>query len=392
MLSDSSLALFSRRQYAVPALLEAHCTDKHSLMSCLQCGACTVNCQLAQSESATFPRHQMTLLQFGEINQLLVDPNIWLCFNCQDCTASCPAHAEPGRIMAAIRQLAVESNLIPRGFSRAINHWRGTLALLLVAAAILCAAIAAFGSVSSGAASVPLRFANLLPDSVINLMFGSLACAMLSLTAVNAARVWKSFNQEAIARTSPARFLRALFSVLRQIATHRQFSECQEFPLSRAAHLAVFYGFMTLTALAGAAAALMVLGAPYPLPPLHPLKIAGNLAAAALIWGCLYFCVKRWQMPVRHRGGSWFDWALLGQLLIVGTTGLLAECFRYAHLGLLAYAAYFLHLTFVFVLLAEAPYSKFAHIYFRTLALTAARYKAMAQAPQAGLVPGRITA
>jgi quinone-modifying oxidoreductase subunit QmoC len=392
LLTDSSMELLPPGQRATPALLSAYCADEYSLTSCLQCGACTVNCNIAESDGATFPRRQMTLLQLGEMDKLLADPSIWLCFNCQDCTTSCPAKVGPGQILAALRRLAVEQHSAPSWLSRAVNQWRGYLGVLLAGAVILFVAIAAGGSFSPVGGPGTVRYAGMLPDSVINLVFGVLACAVAVLAAINAARVWKTFSGERSAGIDAGRFARSFLAAVRQIGTHKQFAECREFPLSRAAHLAVFYGFVTLMALAGAAAMLLVSGAPYPLPVLHPFKIAGNLAAAALIAGCAYYCVQRWRAPKSRGASSWFDWAPLTQLLLVAATGLLAEAFRYANLGLVAYPVYFVHLIFVFALIAGVANSKFAHIFYRTIALTAEQYKSRARVPRVELQPGRITA
>src|ERR1035438_8805281 len=53
LLRDSSLTLFPVRQRATAALLTQYCPDGNSLLSCLQCGACTVSCHLARSEEHT---------------------------------------------------------------------------------------------------------------------------------------------------------------------------------------------------------------------------------------------------------------------------------------------------------------------------------------------------
>jgi len=87
LLADSSLTLLPVRQRATAALLTQYCADGNSLLSCLQCGACSVNCHLAENDGALFPRRQMTLLQLGEVDRLLADPSVWLCFNCQESPA-----------------------------------------------------------------------------------------------------------------------------------------------------------------------------------------------------------------------------------------------------------------------------------------------------------------
>jgi|CZKD01.1.fsa_nt_gi quinone-modifying oxidoreductase subunit QmoC len=390
LLRDSSLTLFPVRQRATAALLTQYCPDGNSLLSCLQCGACTVSCHLAETDGALFPRRQMTFLQLGEVDRLLADPSVWLCFNCQDCTSRCPANAGPGRIMAAIRRLAVEHYSLPRWWSRLVNQRRGFLSMLLVAIALLLAAIAVGGSFSPQI--TPVRYAGMLPHFTLNLFFAAIAGMVMIGTLIGAARAWKAFTGESLREADLGRLVHSFVSVTRQIATHRQFSQCQQFPLSRWAHISVFYGFITLLALAGAAATLIALGAPYPLPVFHPFKIAGNLAAVLVISGSFYFCIQRRRASRNRDASSWFDWVLLVELLLVSVTGLLSEIFRYANVGVLAYPTYFLHLVFVLVLLAGSANSKFAHVFYRTVALTAEEYKALSEVPLADLEPGRVAA
>ena len=388
LLPDSSLSLFPVRQRATAALLTQYCADGNSLTSCLQCGACTVNCHLAETDGLLFPRRQMSLLQLGEVDKLLVDPAVWLCFNCADCTSGCPAEAGPGRVMAAIRRLAVERYSVPRGWGRWANQPLGFLSVLLAAIALLLVAIAMGGSFSPQAS--PVRYASMLPHFTVNLFFGAVAGVVMMAAAIGAARAWRAFTGEALWMARVGRLLRSVVSVARQIATHQQFSECRQFPLSRWAHISLSYGFLTLLALAGVAAVRIAVHAPYPLTASHPLKIAGNLAAALTIGGSLYFWVQRQRESRKSGSSSWFDWALLVELLLVGTTGVLAEVFRYANIAALAYPTYFLHLAFVFVLLAGAAHSKLAHVFYRTVALTAEEYQAAASVP--GLEPGRVAA
>jgi quinone-modifying oxidoreductase subunit QmoC len=79
-------------------------------------------------------------------------------------------------------------------------------------------------------------------------------------------------------------------------------------------------------------------------------------------------------------------------LLLVSVTGMLTEVFRYADIATLAYPTYFVHLVFACVLLVGLPYSKLAHVIYRTLALTARRYEQLTALGLTHLENRRVTA
>ena len=68
------------------------------------------------------------------------------------------------------------------------------------------------------------------------------------------------------------------------------------------------------------------------------------------------------------------DWYLLGLVFGLGVTGMLTEMTRLADAAFLSYALYFIHLIFVFNLFAFLPFSKLAHLVYRTVALAYDEY------------------
>jgi quinone-modifying oxidoreductase subunit QmoC len=219
----------------------------------------------------------------------------------------------------------------------------------------------------------------MFPHLTLDLFFFAATGLAASSAISGASRAWTAFAGEPPWRMDIRHFIPALCSAVREILAHRKFSECEQFPLSRWAHVAVFYGFLTLFALAGVVAMLVRVGLPYPFPVLHPLKIVGNLAAGLVILGTVYFLYQRRRASANDDPSSWFDWMLLLNLLLLSITGMLTEVFRYADIAALAYPTYFVHLLFAFVLLVSLPYSKLAHVVYRTLALTARRYQGLAE-------------
>ena len=91
------------------------------LSQCIQCGACTSVCELAES-SSPFPRKEMIWSAWGLKEKILTDPGIWLCHQCGDCTATCPRGVKPGDILASLRIQHYRFYARPRILARIIHN------------------------------------------------------------------------------------------------------------------------------------------------------------------------------------------------------------------------------------------------------------------------------
>ncbi len=141
----------------------------------------------------------------------------------------------------------------------------------------------------------------------------------------------------------------------------------------RLAHLLTFWGFVGLAAvgtLTGIGTMTGVLRTPLVLT--SPLKVFANVSAALALAGVVLLLVRRTSNRARRAGSTYFDWFFLAALAGVVITGIASELLRLAHTGAM-YAVYFVHLVLVFGLLLYAPYSKFAHLAYRTVALASVR-------------------
>ena len=180
------------------------------------------------------------------------------------------------------------------------------------------------------------------------------------------------------------------------IFSHDKFGKCASHASRRLAHLGAFYGFAALFVVS-----VWAVIALYMINPLIPGMTAtctirspsGTRGRCSPIVGCVVLiagCAHGDPRPDerakrrRERARS-FDWIFVWLLLAVGVTGLLTEMLairRRAGVGdargldglIRAYAVYFVHLVVVFHLLVYLPYSKFAHIVYRTVALVYAEH------------------
>src|SRR5579885_2310532 len=307
------------------------------LKKCYQCATCSVACELAPEESP-FPRKQMMEAQWGLKAQLLCDPAIWLCHNCGKCTERCPRGARPGDVLGAVRREAIRHFAFP-GWMGALVADPKWLPLLFLLPALIFADGAFWAP--KPVPAPPFEFGSVFPARVLGPLFFAISGFALLAFAVGVVRFARGIGE-----TPSAGFGAAL----KDIAAHQSFKQCDDASM-RLAHQLTMAGVLRT-----------------PLALESPLKIFANLAAAASLAGVTLLLARRVGRPA----STYFDWFFLAALSGVVFTGIAAELLRLAEARAM-YGVYFVHLVLIFGLLLYAPYSKFAHLAYRTVAMARSR-------------------
>ena len=326
------------------------------LKKCYQCATCSVACELAPDD-APFPRKQMVEAQWGLKDSLMADPALWLCHNCGKCTERCPRGARPGDVLAALRREAIRWFAFPR-FMGSLAANPKALPLLFLLPALIFTAVLLW--VPAGTA--PFEYASRFPAVVLEPLFFAVSGFALLAFAIGLVRFTRQLGPPggSVARGLP--------STMAEIAAHKRFTLCRE-PAARLGHLLTFWGFVGL-ALVGTITGIGTMAGVVhsPLPLLGALKLFANACAAVALVGAILLLVRRTADSARRAASTYFDWFFVWTLAGVLFTGIVSELLRLAHTNAM-YAVYFVHLVLVFGLLAYAPYSKFAHFAYRTVAL-----------------------
>ncbi|NLB01369.1 MAG: CoB--CoM heterodisulfide reductase subunit C [Methanomicrobiales archaeon] len=82
---------------------------------CYQCGTCTGSCPSAPRSSYRI-RLFMRKAVLGLEEEVLTDPDLWLCTTCYSCTDRCPRDLAPTDTIMAMRNLAFKRDIVPRNF------------------------------------------------------------------------------------------------------------------------------------------------------------------------------------------------------------------------------------------------------------------------------------
>jgi len=158
------------------------------------------------------------------------------------------------------------------------------------------------------------------------------------------------------------------------ILAHKRFGQCSREKSRYWGHLLTPWGLASLAIMGTVVGIGSMFGLlRTPLEMSNPLKIFASFAAAVILLGCLLLLLDRLRDPVKRAASTYFDWLFLLTLFGVVVTGILSQFLRLAQVAAVMCTVYFVHLVLIVVLLLYAPYSRFAHLAYRTLAVAAGR-------------------
>lgn len=348
-----------------------------SVKKCFQCANCTAVCELSTGE-APFPRKQMQLAGWGLKEKLAADPSIWYCHQCKDCSVHCPRNAKPADAISAIRLALIKHFSIPKFFGVIMSNPKYLPAVFLIPMAFIIFLKMLNGFVTGNygyPGGEEVVYSGFLPHWILEFVYSGAFFLSIGAAALSGKRFWKGIdaanpgNPEK--RTS---LIPAIKATVLEFLFHKRFDKCGEDRNFKIYHLAIFVGFTGLLIVTAVVVVFAMAGL-YPFDSLtHPLKILGNLAGLALIGGCLGAILNRLSARKTENAGSYQDWLFLLVLFGVAITGMLTQAFRLQIPSpALAYPTYFVHMIFVTILLVFMPYTKFAHFYYRFLALLHAK-------------------
>ncbi|MBU0483516.1 MAG: quinone-interacting membrane-bound oxidoreductase complex subunit QmoC [Proteobacteria bacterium] len=370
-----------------------------TLKKCYQCATCSVVCPLS-SDDNPFPRKEMISAQWGLKDKLIGDVNVMLCHQCGDCTAYCPRGAKPGDVLGAIRAYAYTHFGFPQGLAKLCSS--GKNLPMLIGMPILLIGILFF--LANGGMHLPdaesfkevgfghffghwdLHF---LTKNVvfIDAIFLPAVAFALFATFRGVSNMWKemekSVNADTTFRPSALQFAKDfLWPSLVEIIQHKRFNECGENKNRVNGHLPLVLAFIGLFIVTNYAFVVkdiigyFVEGLHGPIALANPIKILANVSAIAMIIGIAILWANRSNQEEKTgASGTFYDWFLIGEIMAVGVTGLGAELLRLAGLVTPAYLLYFMHLVSVFMLFLYMPYTKFAHMAYRTFAMAFEKYR-----------------
>ena len=370
-----------------------------TLKQCYQCATCSVACPLS-TDDKPFPRKEMILAQWGLKDKLLSDPNIFLCHHCGDCSAMCPRGAKPGDVLSAIRAYAYRSLGWPKGLAELCSSVKNLPILIgIPAVAIFILWLISGGMhIPAGEQFARVGYTHFfghwdfrwLSKNVLFIDIIMLTAVGIAITSVykGISKLWQGMQASVGATEVPYRpsvpqFIKMfLWPALKEILQHDRFKKCTENTDRIKGHQPLMYAFIGLfivtlySMFTQDVIGIFIPSMHGPISMWNPIKVLANVSAVAMIVGLGILWMNRTKMEASGKAvNTFYDWFIIWIMMGVGVTGLAAELLRLVGIPSLGYVVYYLHLISVDMLFLYMPYTKFAHLVYRTFAMAFERYR-----------------
>jgi ferredoxin len=352
---------------------------------CINCGNCTAICTLTSDEDR-FPRHLIRLAQLGQKDELLGSQELWLCYNCGHCSETCPQQAEPANLMAAARCYAITEYApfkVGRLFCR--RPLLGTLGAVLM--------VLFFGafmySERMAMATDALRLFGFIPYKLIHsaglaamVLIGVISLATVATMISRITRI-QQLTYPGFADGLWRHWLRALWDavVVQALGQTRYRTMCEapgnvgaSFLSKWFVHAATMWGFLGLLLATALDYLLDIVGVKATgtfVPLWYPTRLIGTLSGLLFMYGVSVLLYKRVRtVDKAHSLSRPSDWIFLALLGLSGVTGFIIEIALYLPgAPEWGYWMFIFHVAVSLTLLLLLPFTKFAHAFYRTVAL-----------------------
>lgn len=376
---------------AVPGFLRKIREYGHlDVNGCLNCGSCTVVCDLS-SDFAPFPRRPIQYALLGLEQSLRGSLEPWLCHDCRDCSILCPKQAEPADSMATIRRyLAAQYD--PTGLaSRLFRSGAWQIGTFAVTALLMLAVAYGYHLYASGLStaellSTPMGLEHMFPKIIW--LTRILFLFPLLVLSIGALRM-HGMTMKGL-RIPLRAYAAELGTIVVHMTTQRQMRKC---PAERRqgrwlSHWLLGFAFSVMSVILFFFLKWFQTDAIVPL--YNPQRWLGYLITAVMVVVPADILLGRLRRKeVIYRFSEREDVALPILLLLTAISGIAIHVLRYLGFGLASHFAYAIHLSICApLLLIEVPFGKLSHVVYRPLAIYFRAVKRRALAESGVSAPG----
>lgn len=336
------------------------------VQNCYHCGNCTAVCPHSD-DHFVFPRKPMRHMQMGLEKKLESSLEPWLCYYCGQCSEQCPRSAEPGETMMSLRRW-LTSRYDFTGISKLFyQSWKAEVIAIIGLASLTGLGFFLWGFLH-GDIHVYSGDNAFLDSRHVHIFDWIMAAVLATFLFINTARMWYFTMIRDKSLFIPWwLYLKKVFLLPLHFFTQKRYRQCQDHQKLWALHLLLMISYLSMLVLI-----MFFLGYMQSGPAIRwEVHAPGYIASFGLIATTIYMLrgrIHKSRIQFQHTHES--DWLFLIMLLYVALTGVVQHILHRTGFDLLANLAYVAHMMGVVpMLVLEVPFSKWAHMAYRPLAM-----------------------
>jgi hypothetical protein len=318
--------------------------------------------------------------QLGLRDKLLGSKELWMCYACGECTETCPRQAMPSDFMSAARRYAIANYDITGLAKLLIGSPIWSLLVLLGLAGI----IALFLMSGSGDMALDsMRLFEFIPAELIH-QLGIAVIAIVFVAGITGAAnmVIRVSKMNAFPKGTHLNWFSAIWDAVAVNALgqrhYRDDCDTKEtqpkwYMRKWFLHASMLWGFLGLLAATILDYSLELLGIKPTgtlVPLWYPVRLLGSLAGLLLSYGVTVIIWRRaTKAEPSLKLSNYTDWSFLALMWLSAITGFVLELSLYlAQPPIWGYWMGLIHVVLAMEMVLLAPFTKFAHAFYRIVA------------------------